>query len=92
MHAVCYSIIFFGDRRTEAHNPVESWNRMGLVIDGQNVQMLLLVQISILVEPSFAIARSSIMISNNGQQLKSLSRPQGQHSLCITRCTFKLIL
>jgi len=88
MHAVCYSIIFFGDRRTEAHNPVESWNRMGLVIDGQNV----LVQISILVEPNFAIARSSITISNNGQQLKSLSRPQGQHSLCITRCTFKLIL
>lgn len=27
----------FEDRTTEAHNPVESWNRMGLVIDGQNV-------------------------------------------------------
>ncbi len=27
----------FEDRTTEAHNPKESWNRMGLVIDGQNV-------------------------------------------------------
>jgi hypothetical protein len=77
----------------ETHNPAESWNEMQLVIDGQNV--LKLCPNLYLVEPDFAFARSSIIISNIGQQLKYLCRLQGyiwqEHSPCITTDTFKLI-
>ncbi len=77
----------------ETHNPAESWNEMQLVIDGQNV--LKLCPNLYLVEPDFAFARSFIIISNIGQQLKYFRRLQGyiwqEHSPCITTDTFKLI-
>jgi hypothetical protein len=77
----------------DTHNPAESWNKMQLAIDGQNV--LKLCPNLYLVEPDFAFARSSIIISNIVQQLKYLCRLQGyssqEHSPCITTDTFKLI-
>jgi hypothetical protein len=89
MQAVCYSIVFSEDRTAQRHT-VESWNRMGLVIDGQIV--LILCPNLHLVEPDFAFARISCYIR---QQLKSLCRLQcyieQAPCLCIT-LTFKLIL
>jgi hypothetical protein len=89
MQAVCYSIVFSEDRTAQRHT-VESWNRMGLVTDGQIV--LILCPNLHLVEPDFAFARIRCYI---GQQLKSLCRLQGyieqEPCPCITS-TFKLML
>jgi hypothetical protein len=86
MQAVCYSIVFSEDRTAQRHT-LESWNRMGLVIDGQIV--LILCPHLHLVEPDFAFARISCYI---GQQLQYLCRPQGcieqEPCPCITS-TFK---
>jgi hypothetical protein len=63
MQAVCYSIVFSHDNCTEIHTTVESWNRMGLVIDGQIV--LMLCPNLYLVESNFAFARINCYSSSN---------------------------
>jgi hypothetical protein len=60
--------------KTELQRHTILW-RVGTEWDWLLMANLCCVQISILVESNFAIARSSITISNIGQQLKSLSRP-----------------
>jgi hypothetical protein len=62
MQAVCYSIVFSEDRTAQRHT-VESWNRMGLVTDGQIV--LILCPNLHLVEPDFAFARISCYIGSS---------------------------